>query len=128
MDSTRIPNGFLLPIQIHATHTANSRHANPRGETSHHVVASVTREADNDMMTDLSTIEHLDEPDPTCEGFLPEEVCSRKADMLIASHTSDGWFLCRQCWDAKRDFVGICTAGGTLEERDQHCWIVGELR
>ena len=114
-----------------------------RVETSHHVVAYVTRGARGsapivapspvttpDAMMETSVIEHLDF-EPTCEGVEWRE-CGRAADLVVEGHVSAAEgrvvLLCRQCWSAYGLVSLICAVTMRSESRDEHAHIVQVLR
>ena len=82
-----------------------------------------------DTTTGPDTIEgiNLDAEIP-CETTFTEGECPNPADLVIASHLTPRFFLCRECWDAEVFELGRCPATLRVEGRDAHYRIVEVLR
>lgn len=105
-----------------------------RVETSHHVVAYVTRGARGsapivapspvttpDAMMSLTAIEHLDfEPEVPCDGSWDDELCQCAAFGVVVAlcrgcREGGRSFICRRCWDECQ------TAGWLCPSCDRSC-------
>ena len=105
-----------------------------RVETSHHVVAYVTRGARGsapivapspvttpDAMMSLTAIEHLDfEPEVPCDGVWDGELCQNAAFGVVARlcrgcREGGRSFICRRCW------AECQTAGWLCPSCDRSC-------
>ena len=105
-----------------------------RVETSHHVVAYVTRGARGsapivapspvttpDAMMSLTAIEHLDfEPEVPCDGVWDGELCQNAAFGVVVAlcrgcREGGRSFICRRCW------AGCQTAGWLCPSCDRSC-------
>ena len=105
-----------------------------RVETSHHVVAYVTRGARGsapivapspvttpDAMMSLTAIEHLDfEPEVPCDGSWDGELCQCAAFGVVVAlcrgcREGGRSFICRRCWDECQ------TAGWLCPSCDRSC-------
>ena len=112
-----LPSPFsLLPTPI-----------SPRVETSHHVVAYVTRGARGsapivapspvttpDAMMSLTAIEHLDfEPEVPCDGSWDDELCQCAAFGVVVAlcrgcREGGRSFICRRCWAECQSVGWLC--------------------
>ena len=105
-----------------------------RVETSHHVVAYVTRGARGsapivapspvttpDAMMSLTAIEHLDfEPEVPCDGSWDDELCQCAAFGVVVAlcrgcREGGRSFICRRCW------AECQTAGWLCPSCDRSC-------
>jgi len=105
-----------------------------RVETSHHVVAYVTRGARGsapivapspvttpDAMMSLAAIEHLDfEPEVPCDGSWDDELCQCAAFGVVVAlcrgcREGGRSFICRRCW------AECQTAGWLCPSCDRSC-------
>jgi len=98
-----------------------------RVETSHHVVAYVTRGARGsapivapspvttpDAMMSLTAIEHLDfEPEVPCDGSWDDELCQCAAFGVVVAlcrgcREGGRSFICRRCWAECQSVGWLC--------------------
>lgn len=98
-----------------------------RVETSHHVVAYVTRGARGsapivapspvttpDAMMSLTAIEHLDfEPEVLCDGSWDDELCQCAAFGVVVAlcrgcREGGRSFICRRCWAECQSVGWLC--------------------
>ena len=95
-----------------------------RVETSHHVVAYVTRGAapivapspvtTPDAMMSLTAIEHLDfEPEVPCDGSWDDELCQCAAFGVVVAlcrgcREGGRSFICRRCWAECQSVGWLC--------------------
>lgn len=67
------------------------------------------------------------EADIPCETTFVNGECPNPAQLVVASHLTPRFFLCRECWDVEEDLFGNCPATGCVESRDAHYRIVEVL-